>query len=45
MRLAARDDKWLGWFAFALRLGGGLAIAGLGGLLFWGSLGTTTGMI
>lgn len=45
MRLVARDDKWLGWFAFALRLGGGLAIAGLGGLLFWGSLGTTTGMI
>ena len=45
MRLAARDDKWLGWFAFALRLSGGLAIAGLGGLLFWGSLGTTTGMI
>ena len=45
MRMAARDDKWLGWFAFALRLGGGLAIAGLGGLLFWGSLGTTTGMI
>jgi nickel/cobalt exporter len=45
MRFAARDDKWLGWFAFALRLGGGLAIAGLGGLLFWGSLGTTAGMI
>ena len=45
MRLAARDDKWLGWLAFTLRLGGGLAIAGLGGLLFWGSLGSTTGMI
>ncbi len=45
MRLAARDDKWLGWLAFALRLSGGLAIAGLGGLLFWGSLGTTAGMI
>jgi nickel/cobalt transporter (NicO) family protein len=44
MRFAARDDKWLGWLAFALRLGGGLAIAVLGGLLFWGSLGTTTGM-
>ena len=38
MRLAARDDKWLGWLAFALRLGGGLAIAGLGGLLFWAPL-------
>ena len=45
MRLAARDDKWLGWFAFALRLGGGVAIAGLGGLLFLGSLGRSTGMI
>jgi ABC-type nickel/cobalt efflux system permease component RcnA len=45
MRLAARDEKWLGWFAFALRLGGGLAIASLGGLLFLGSLGRATGMI
>jgi nickel/cobalt exporter len=43
MRLAARDDKWLGWLAFALRLGGGLAIACLGGLLFLGSLGRSTG--
>jgi nickel/cobalt transporter (NicO) family protein len=45
MRLAARDDKWLSRLAFTLRLGGGLAIAGLGGLLFLGSLGSTTGMI
>ena len=45
MRLASRDDRWLGWFAFTLRLGGGLAIAGLGGLLFMGSLGTTAGMM
>jgi nickel/cobalt transporter (NicO) family protein len=45
MRLAARDGQWLGWLAFALRLGGGLAIAGLGGLLFMGSLGTTAGMM
>jgi nickel/cobalt transporter (NicO) family protein len=44
MRLAAKDDKFLGWLAFALRLGGGLAIAAFGGLLFWGSLGTTMGM-
>lgn len=44
MRLAARDDKWLDWLAFSLRMGGGLAIAGLGGLLFWGSLGSTMGM-
>jgi nickel/cobalt transporter (NicO) family protein len=44
-RLASRDDKWLGWLAFGLRLGGGVAIASLGGLLFFGSLGRTTGMI
>jgi nickel/cobalt transporter (NicO) family protein len=43
MRLAARDDKWLGRLAFALRLGGGLAITCLGGLLFLGSLGRSTG--
>jgi len=43
MRLAARDDKWLGRLAFTLRLGGGLAIACLGGLLFLGSLGRSTG--
>ena len=45
MRLASRDDRWLDWLGFALRLGGGLAIAGLGGLLFLGSLGSTTGMM
>jgi len=44
MRLARHDDKWLGWLAFALRLGGGVAIAYLGGLLFWNSLGRTMGM-
>jgi nickel/cobalt transporter (NicO) family protein len=44
-RLAARDDKWLGRLAFTLRLGGGVAIAGLGGLLFLGSLGRSTGMM
>ncbi|HUQ36592.1 MAG TPA: nickel/cobalt transporter [Aestuariivirga sp.] len=44
MRLASRDDRWLDWLGFALRIGGGLAIAGLGGLLFWGSLGRTMGM-
>jgi ABC-type nickel/cobalt efflux system permease component RcnA len=44
MRLASRDDRWLDWLGFALRIGGGLAIAGLGGLLFLGSLGRTMGM-
>ncbi len=44
MRLASRDERWLGWLAVTLRLGGGLAIAALGGLLFLGSLGRTTGM-
>jgi nickel/cobalt exporter len=44
MRLASRDDQWLDWLGFTLRLGGGLAIAALGGLLFLGSLGRTMGM-
>lgn len=44
LRLAARDDKWVGWLAVALRIGGGVAIACLGGLLFVGSLGHHTGM-
>jgi nickel/cobalt transporter (NicO) family protein len=44
MRLASRDDRWLNWLGFTLRMGGGLAIAGLGGLLFLGSLGHTMGM-
>jgi nickel/cobalt transporter (NicO) family protein len=44
MRLAARDDKWVGTLAFVLRVGGGVAIACLGGLLFLGSLGHHTGM-
>jgi nickel/cobalt transporter (NicO) family protein len=44
IRLAARDDRWLGSLAFLMRLGGGLAIACLGGLLFLGSLGHHTGM-
>ena len=44
MRLTSRNDRWLDWLGFTLRLGGGLAIAGLGGLLFLGSLGRTMGM-
>lgn len=39
MRLARQDDRWLDWLGFALRLGGGAAIAGLGAILFLGSLG------
>jgi len=42
--LAARDDRWLATLAFLMRLGGGLAIACLGGLLFLGSLGHHSGM-
>jgi len=45
MKLAARDDRWLNWTAFGLRLGGGAAIAGLGALLFLGSLGSTNAMM
>jgi nickel/cobalt exporter len=44
MRLASTDERVLGWLAFALRLGGGVAIAGLGTLLFLGSLGGSAGM-
>lgn len=39
--LAKRDETWLGYAAFALRLGGGLVIIALGGILFWGSLYST----
>ncbi|MGH6854574.1 MAG: nickel/cobalt transporter, partial [Aestuariivirga sp.] len=45
MRLTSRDSRWLDWTAFGLRLGGGAAIAGLGTLLFLGSLGSTNGMM
>jgi ABC-type nickel/cobalt efflux system permease component RcnA len=41
--LARRDETWLGYAAFALRLGGGVVIIALGGILFWGSL-TSTNM-
>jgi ABC-type nickel/cobalt efflux system permease component RcnA len=42
---ASQDDRWLNWLTFGLRLGGGIIIAGLGGLLFFGSLGSNTGMV
>ena len=40
MTFAAKDDRWLTWAGFGLRLGGGLAIAAFGLLLFLGSLGS-----
>ena len=43
--LAKRDSAWLGRAAFGLRLGGGLVIVLMGGLLFWGSLFTTNTMM
>jgi ABC-type nickel/cobalt efflux system permease component RcnA len=45
MNLAKRDDTWLGRAAFALRLGAGLVIIALGGILFWGSLFSTNTMM
>lgn len=45
MTLASRDGRWLAWAAFGLRLGGGIAIAGLGAILFLGSLGATNAMM
>jgi nickel/cobalt exporter len=44
-RLAARDTKWMGYFATAMRLGGGLGIMLFGTILFLASLyGPTGGM-
>jgi nickel/cobalt transporter (NicO) family protein len=45
LSLARRDDAWLGYAAFALRLGSGLVIVTLGGILFWGSLYSTNSMM
>ncbi len=45
MRLARRGDRWPGLLASGLRIGGGVAIALLGGMLFVGSLGTSNGMM
>lgn len=44
-RYARQDDRWISWLNFGLRLGGGLAIAFLGAILFLGSLGSTNGMM
>jgi ABC-type nickel/cobalt efflux system permease component RcnA len=45
MRLARRDGRWLARLGFALRFGGGAAIAGLGAILFLGSLGASNAML
>jgi nickel/cobalt exporter len=45
MRWAKKDNAWMTRIAFWLRLGGGIVIAGLGGLLFWASLGTVNAMM
>jgi hypothetical protein len=42
--VAGRDSVWLARTAIGLKLAGGLAIAGLGGLLFWASLGAGAGV-
>ena len=45
MTLARRGGRWPGYLASGLRMGCGAAIALLGGLLFMGSLGTSTAML
>ena len=45
LRFASQDDRWINWLGFGLRLGGGAAIAFLGGILFLGSLGSTNAMM
>ncbi|MGE3831763.1 MAG: nickel/cobalt transporter [Parvibaculaceae bacterium] len=45
MRLAERDSGWIDAAAFAARICAGIVIVGLGGLMFWGSLGTTNTMM
>jgi nickel/cobalt transporter (NicO) family protein len=43
LKLAGRDSVWLSRTVVGLKLAGGLAIAGMGGLLFWASLGARPG--
>ncbi len=45
LRFAARDDRWINWLGFGLRLGGGAVIAFLGAILFLGSLGTSHALL
>jgi nickel/cobalt transporter (NicO) family protein len=43
LKLAGRDSVWLSRTVVGLKLAGGLAIAGMGGLLFWASLAARPG--
>lgn len=43
LKVAGRDSVWLSRTVLGLKLAGGLAIAGMGGLLFWASLGARAG--
>ena len=45
VKFAGRNDRWLGWLSFGLRLGGGAAIMILGAVLFTASLATTNAMM
>lgn len=45
IRMARKDERWLNWLGFGLRLCGGAAIAGLGTIMFLGSLGTSNAMM
>jgi ABC-type nickel/cobalt efflux system permease component RcnA len=46
LKLAERGNAhWVDWAGFGLKLGGGLVIAGLGALLFVGSLGSVNAMM
>jgi nickel/cobalt transporter (NicO) family protein len=43
LKVAGRDSVWLSRTVMGLKLAGGLAIAAMGGLLFWASLGVRPG--
>ena len=44
-RMLRQNDRWLDWASFGLRLGGGGVIAGLGLILFLGSLGSSNSFL
>lgn len=45
LRFAGRDGRFMGWLASFMRIGGGLVIACLGLMLFWGSLHSVNNMM